>query len=202
MHPYASDSGNRAKVYWVLALFASSIAATASAILRQYGGYMQLSAWISAPSAFAIFGGLLKIFDRWAWKNGLVRLIFDIQTPNLAGTWSGSLTTSFDNHKTARPAKLIIKQDWSKICVKGEFETSRSQSTTAAVVTAGMADPVLIYGFSNRPDADSVSTMTSHSGTAELYFENKDKSLLGGYFTSRDRQNHGGMKFRREKKKP
>ena len=175
------------------------IAGGAAFILENAKSIGPIPHWITAPSGFLLFGLILKVFDRWTWKWAPIRLFFGLDTPDLTGSWEGTLTSSFDNHAVKHKALLDIKQSWSRISIKATFEKSKSQSTTAAIVTTGMASPVLIYGFTNRPDADSKLSMHTHSGTAELYFENKG-ALLGGYFTSRDRQNNGGLTFHRVSK--
>ena len=46
-----------------------------------------------------------------------VALVSILNTPNLNGNWEGYLTSSYSDHNTEYPVRIVISQTWSKISV-------------------------------------------------------------------------------------
>ena len=88
-----------------------------------------------------------------------------------------------------------IRQQWSRISITFEGGESKSESTTAAIMTQASGDTLLIYDYWNEPKAAATESLHAARGTAWL---NVTKNHLEGqYYTGRDRQNYGNLSLDR-----
>jgi len=148
---------------------------------------------VGAFSAFAIFGVLFWLFDKFIWKFGITKKITGI--PNFSGEWEGILKSSFDKTKDYQ-IKIVIKQSWSKILILCHFTQSDSWSETAHINPEHGKGPMLKFSYANR--AQSVTwAIKEHRGDNELFLGPYDKAnkryttLNGDYFNNRGE--HGNV---------
>ena len=64
------------------------------------------------------------------------------------GKWKGNFQSSYHDFKENLPVILIIEQSWSKICIKGKFNHSKSSSDTSIKVNLGK-EIMLHYSYYN-----------------------------------------------------
>jgi hypothetical protein len=120
-----------------------------------------------------------------------------VKVPNLNRTWNGYVTSSFDEHATKYDATLKIFQNWTRVSIVLETNYSKSSSLIAAIVTEDPNGMVLSYEYLNEPKPNAKHTMHTHRGTAMLTIQSNRKALEGQYYSGRDRQNFGILKFER-----
>jgi hypothetical protein len=194
MHSYSIDTEERKSILLFLAIV--SIVLTWSFYnLLNYFKFI-LPWWVENPSVLFFYGLLFIIFDRWIWK--FFRRINFIKVPNLFGEWNGYLKTSFDEHSSKIKATLRIFQTWTRIKILLTTEHSISHSETASIVMATPEGKYLSYQYINEPKSDAVKTMSIHRGTVRLLFNEKENTLIGEYYSGRDRQNFGSLNFKRD----
>ena len=151
-------------------------------------------AWADIPGAFTIFGILSWWFDRQIWRWPFVRRM-GLSTPILDGKWSGVIRSSYDEFRTEYSVSMTIRQTWTTIFLLFAAGQSRSHSMTAAINVG--PESLLVYSFTNEPEAGAVDTMHTHVGTA--FVRILPGELVGEYYSGRDRQNIGTIRLSREK---
>jgi hypothetical protein len=197
MHPYAIDSEEKRYILFGLAIL-SIFAARGLSIALEWAG-LNPPWWIDMPSVLSFYGLFCGTFDRWFWKLSALRKISLVKTPNLGGTWKGFGASSFDKHATTYQGMLKIRQTWTRISIILETDTSVSRSGVAGIMTHDTAAPFLSYEYLNEPKANAKDKMHSHRGTARLSLKKSENMELleGEYYTGRDRQHFGSMRFQR-----
>lgn len=163
MHPYATDSDVRRRIWLVLVFLALLLAAGLHTLLTRTR--VQPPWWVDVPSPLGFLAVTYGAFDRWAWRWGLWRRTELVSVPDLSGIWEGTVTSS---HGSEARATVRIAQTWTLIGIALETERSTSRSLTAAVLTRDPAGGLLIYEYLNEPRATAVETMQTHHGTAIL----------------------------------
>lgn len=194
MHPYAIDSDERKVIPFFIA--AESILLTW--FLYSILGAIQISLpwWFEAPSVMGFYGLLYSIFDDWLWRKSIFRYIKLVKTPDFNGRWKGCIRSSFDDYNTKINANIEIFQHWTQLSVILKTDSSESQSSTAAIITANQDIPVLCYEYSNEPKINAIKTMHAHRGTARLKLTS-NQVFEGEYYTGRDRGEFGLLYFER-----
>jgi hypothetical protein len=193
MHSYSIDTQERINTLLLLAVISIILAWSFYNILTMY--HIVLPWWVESPSVLSFYGLLFIVFDRWGWK--FLRRINLIKTPKLAGVWCGCLKTSFDEHSSEIKASLRIFQTWTRIKIILCTEHSLSHSDTASVVINASEGKYLSYQYINEPKSNAIKTMSIHRGTAQLLFNEKENTLIGEYYSGRDRQNFGSLNFKK-----
>jgi hypothetical protein len=118
--------------------------------------------------------------------------------PDLNGTYTGYILSSFDKHGTKHVATLKIRQTWSEMSIVMTTENSTGHSLSASMMTE---IGTLTYEYLNEPKPNAVPQMHVHRGTGRFNL-NSDNGLEGEYYSGRDRQNYGTMNFARVTDKP
>jgi hypothetical protein len=195
MHSYTTDSSGKKFV----PLYIAALSVLAAWILNRVLGTMQFTFpwWIGAPSVIGFYGVLYAIFDKRLWRWRILRTIGVVKVPDLNGIWNGYVVSSFDEHATKYDATLKISQNWTQISVILKTNYSKSSSLIAAIVTEDPCGTVLSYEYLNEPMPNAKDTMHTHRGTARLTMQSNGKALEGEYYTGRDRQNFGILRFER-----
>ena len=194
MHGYSTDSDERRVVPLFLAALAIALAWISSKLLVVI--HLSVPWWADAPSSMAFYAALYALFDRRLWRYSLVRKLGLVKTPNLTGSWTGYLTSSFDNHAKRRILNLQIFQSWTQISIFLSTATSVSRSCVAVIQISDPEGVALIYQYENQPLADATRTMHMHYGTAMLRVGNST-NLTGDYYAGRDRGTFGRICCRR-----
>jgi len=193
MHPYSIDTEERKNIWLCLAIISIVLSWGFYRILDSY--HISLPWWIESPSVLFFYGLLFIVFDKWAWK--FFSKIGIIKIPNLTGEWTGHLRSSFDEHGTPVKVTLKIFQTWTRIRILLDAEQSWSQSETAYVTLNTPEGKYLYYQYMNEPKMLVAKTMSIHHGTAKLLLDEKQDTLVGEYYSGRDRQNYGSLDLKR-----
>jgi len=195
MHPYTTDSSERRFIPLYIAIVSILFAWG----LNRLFNFIQLTApwWVDAPSVVGLYGLLYTLFDKYLWRFRILRTVVIVKIPNLNGTWNGYVASSFDKHATKHNATIRIYQNWTRIIISLETNYSKSSSLIAAIVTENPSGTILCYEYVNEPKPNAKSTMHTHRGTARLILKSDGKVLEGEYYTGRDRQNFGILRFER-----
>jgi hypothetical protein len=197
MHPYATDSNETKAIPLYLAALSVVAAYLLHVILEKYK--LAVPWWIDAPSVIGFYGLFYIVFNNWLWRTSLVRKIGLVKLPDLNGTWTGYIASSFDEHAGRHNGQLLINQTWTRISITLKTDNSQSHSLIGGIITQNAAANVLDYEYSNEPRSHAVATMHAHRGTARLILnKNNDLWILeGDYYTGRDRQNYGTLHMER-----
>jgi len=194
MHPYSIDTKERRNIYFVLAIISIILSWILNRILLNCN--VELPWWAESPSVLLFYSLTYTVFNKWGWK--IFNKIGLIKTPNISGNWTGHLQTSFDEHSSEIEANLTIFQNWTKIKIILKTEESTSRSETASIITDVPEGKYLNYQYINEPKSYSANTMHIHRGTTRLLYDDNEESLIGEYFTGRDRQNFGSFNFSKD----
>lgn len=198
MHPYATDSEERQRVLFFIALVSIALAIGLHLLLTWVG--LNIPTYIDAPGVMAFYGLSYAVFDRWLWNKpitGFMRRLGWLQVPDLNGEWQGNLTSYYVAHPQGKdyPVTVRIEQTWTHICVTLKTQTSDSASITGSVLVQKPGGVVLTYQYLNEPKSGALDTMHMHKGTVWLVLETGSDPLRlnGEYYSGRDRQNYGRL---------
>jgi len=194
MHPYATDSNERQKITFGLAVLAVGIA---WALFRLFAFvHFTVPWWLDAPSTMGIFGLFYAAFDKVLWRKGWVRRIGLVKVPDLEGRWQGHVRSSFDQNTENHVVSVCIKQSWTRISLVLESTSSDSQTLVGSLQVNTPEGPVFSYQYRNEPKPDALETMQIHYGTARLVL--RDAVVLDGdYYSGRGRQQYGSIILRK-----
>ena len=149
------------------------------------------------PSIALVFGVSYWAFDNWLWQWPFLRVLRLISVPDLRGTWTGTIASSYTDFEKTQSVTVTIGQTWTKMAVRLNAAESRSWSITASVLTNAPEGLVLTYLYDNDPEADSVRAMQRFRGTTVLV-RTAPGRLEGYYYTGRGRETHGSIKLCRQ----
>ena len=194
MHDYAIDSRERVIVVRILFMVSALVSGIAAALIPS--DLLPMRWLLPIPSIALVFGVSYWAFDNWFWRLRFLRVLRLISVPNLRGTWTGTIASSYTEFEKTQTVTVTIEQTWTKMVVRLNAAESRSWSTTASVLTNSPEGLVLTYLFDNDPEPQSAETMQRFCGTTVLVNEAPDR-LEGHYYTGRGRETHGSIKLRR-----
>jgi len=194
MHPYSIDTRERQNIILILVVISILLAWGFHNILIYYK--FVLPWWLDAPSIVFFYGVLFTIFDKFCWKWKIFHKINFIKTPDLNGQWLGFIQSSFDKHSSKIEADLKIFQSWTRIKILLSTDQSSSHSESTSIVINTPEGIFLSYQYINEPKADTQNTMHIHRGTARLLLE--ENTLIGEYYSGRNRENFGIINFKRK----
>ncbi len=190
-HPYATDSNERKNVLFILAILSVIICYGIYYILEHKT--IEVSYWISIPSVFGVFGFLYLIFNEWLWRISFMHKIKLVRVPVIAGEWTGTLKSSYDNFQANKNIRIIVYQTWTEILIVLETESSTSYSHSASIFTSNPHCYTLTYEYVNNPIPAALHTMHMHIGTTTLEKNEKSNEMVGCYYSGRDRNNVGDI---------
>ena len=194
MHPYSIDTEERKTILLFMAIVSIVLSWSFYTILNKC--QISLPWWVESPSILFFYGLLFVVFDKGAWI--IFRKIRFVKTPNLNGEWDGYLKSSFDEHSSEIKATLQIFQTWTKIKILLSTEHSVSHNESASIIVNTPEGAYLSYQYINEPKYNAVNTMSIHRGTTRLLLDKKENTLVGEYYSGRDRQNLGSLSFKRK----
>jgi hypothetical protein len=190
VHSYSRDFPYTPHIYGFLALLAYGIYWLAS--LAPLPAVLHIGPLIS----LTIFGILLIIFDRWAWK--LFCYIPGIEIVNLGGTYLGTLRPK---GKENYDVTFTIRQRWSRLSIHIDSNGAPSDSFSAAITKDRLrADEIeLVYNYTveNHRDGRGVVTLPRHHGAAMLKVLDNGERLEGEYYTEQQRNSWGKISITR-----
>lgn len=206
MHSYAIN-GSRAKTGGYIMIVAAVAANGLNSWLESLWAYIPLDVpplTLSIPFTFAAF---FFIYDKWLWSWPPFSRVSGV--PDISGEWVGPLYSSYrsdgsgesdtaDEPKGSLRPVFTIHQTWTKMEVNGDFENSRSESTTASFRTE-KGNPQLVFTYVNHPRTPQKND-GPHEGVNKLRLVtdgDENDVLEGEYYTDSSRNNHGTMELRR-----
>jgi hypothetical protein len=198
MHPYSTDTHKRSQVTTALVLISIIAAIIINTLVLNSS--VDIGGWgwlVSPPTVIGVYGLLWVLFDTWLWKriNRIIPGVLDV--PDLNGTWSGNLKSSYDNFQSEHPVTVEIRQSWSNISIMLRTANSNSRSLTASILTRTSGACMLSYDYLNEPRGHAQDSMNMHRGTG--YFDLVEPNKLEGqYYNSRGRKNHGEICLERK----
>lgn len=192
-HPYATDSDERKTV----PLFLAALAIVSAIGLSRVLTWIHWPGWIDAPATLGFYGLYYEAFRRWIWRANLLHRFGIVKVPLLDGSWTGHVSTSFDDLAGRHPVTVEITQDWTHLLVRLISEYSRSESLVGGILVA--TEVSLSYDYRNEPLPGAVGTMHAHRGSATLRYDRETGVLEGEYFSGRDRANYGAIRLERAK---
>lgn len=195
MHGYAIDSNERKMVPLYIAIVSVLLGLYIQSLIATNN--IAVPWWIEVPSVFALYGVLYALFDKYLWKYRVFRLVGIVKTPNLNGTWKGTILSSYNNFKLPYSMNVKIIQNWTKMSILLKTNSSSSYSTIAGITTENPEKMMLTYQYVNEPNDNSPATMHMHRGTAILDIEVDCNKLIGGCYSNRERQTYGRLIFER-----
>jgi len=194
MHPYSTDSNERQKITFGLAVLAIGIA---WALFRLFAFvHFTVPWWLDAPSTMGIFGFCYTAFDKVLWRQGWVRRIGLVKVPDLEGKWQGHIKSSFDQNSKEHEVSVRIRQSWTRLSLLLESGNSVSRTLVGSLQVTTPEGPVLSYQYRNEPRPVALETMQIHYGTARLVLRDADV-LDGDYYSGRGRQQYGSIILRK-----
>lgn len=187
MHTYSIDTDERSRVIFGLV--------TISILMFWYCNHLitvyDVPSIINVPTPFVIFGVLYLIFDNFLWKFKIFSLV--VKTPNLIGVWDGQYISSYKG--VVIPAKLKIKQTWTKIEIISENGETQSNSSMAGIFTKCGGEISLKFEYNNNSNICMEDNRPSHSGFSHLIFDKAEKKFRGSYYNDKNRQTFGSASF-------
>jgi len=199
MHPYSININDKAKVYWIIVpLSLLSGYLVNELILKNLEFYQSYSWIIDVPSSgLAFFAIFYQLFDKYNWK-WFANAKFWFVTPVLSGEYSGELLSSRNEMQEPIEITIIIKQTLTKIKISLHTSQSTSKSEMAAIIVDEPDGPLLIYEFINDHRKVADPNLTIHRGLTRLTYNEKEKTLVGIYYTSPERKNYGQIKVKKK----
>ena len=195
MHPYATDSNERRSIPKLITVL-SIIVALGFDRLQTHTA-LNVPWWLDSPSVIGFYGMLHYFFNKSLWKFNIFRRIGLVKLPNLNGIWKGYAFSSFDNYTKEYEATFTIRQNWNGISIVGEFEVSKSHSTSASILIDDRTGTTVNYSYTNEPSVKAIKDMEMHHGFTNLIFNSHDQELSGTYYSGRGRQNIGELKLKK-----
>lgn len=146
--------------------------------------------------AVTVVAGLFVSYERILWRWKPIRKVSGI--PLLAGTWRGTLISSFKRDGKQIDPVLVavtISQSASNIYVTLFTEESSSTSQQALLIKDADGRYRLSWQYTNTPrPAARENASNIHHGASELFVGTQPgEGLNGSYFTDRD--THGEITF-------
>src|SRR5260370_21830036 len=94
MHGYSTDSNERRLVPLLLATLAIGFAWMFAKLLAI--SHLSFPWWLDAPSSLGFYAALYGLFDKYLWRNRIIRKLGLSRIPNVAGCWNAVLTSSIE----------------------------------------------------------------------------------------------------------
>lgn len=194
------DLKNERHLFFLFGLIALSYYSYALVVWIEHFFNYEVVSVLHKFHAFTIpvfFYGYASLFNKYAWKWPIWRNIGVIDFPDLNGVYKGKFTSSYldaNGNKTEGDMELVISQTASNISIEGKFNQSISISIQAFFAVHDFRNEVALYYFyKNQPANNATASMHAHEGSAVLFFDPKNKTLSGEYYSGRDRNNHGDI---------
>jgi hypothetical protein len=149
----------------------------------------------------ALYGFFYWLFDQYIWRWRPLHFFGVVRVPCLLGIWHGNVhptpTSGVSAGRQVETGMQIeIKQTWTEIFISGATNQSKFHSLSASISID--EENSILYEYVNDPSADAVDTMHTHHGTAQLIINKLVTELSGEYYSGRDRQNFGSLRFKKQ----
>jgi hypothetical protein len=190
MHPYATDSSERERIFAILAVI------TIGAVWLLHWSLGSFYWWWNPLTIMGIYSALYFLFSRMLWRIGLLQKIGLVRAPDLNGTWQGKIKLASRWRGKVQEATITINQTWTRVSIIFETHTTRAHSLIASILTKQPEGPVLSYEYLNEPKPGAKDAFNIQRGSARLVLAGD--SLEGTfYYGSGKQQQFGSITVRR-----
>lgn len=187
MHPYATDSSERERIFAIMALVTIGVVWLLHLSLGSF--YW----WWNTITIMGLYGFLYLVFGKFIWRLNFLRTMRLIKTPDISGPWKGEITLASKWLGKKQEAILVIEQSWTRISIVFETETTKAHSLIASILMQQAEGPVLSYEFLNEPKPGAKDTFNIQRGSARLVLQGD--TLEGTfYYGSGKQQQYGSLR--------
>jgi hypothetical protein len=184
MHPYATDSSERERIFSVLAVAVIGVVWLLHVTLGSF--YW----WWNPITIMGLYGVLYMVFGKVVWRAGFLHALRLVRTPDLSGRWQGKITLASRWLGKVQDATVTINQTWTRISVVFETETTKAQSLIASILTQQPEGPVLSYEYLNEPKPGAKDAFNIQRGSARLVLSGD--TLEGSFYYGSGKQQQFG----------
>ncbi|NLD46638.1 MAG: hypothetical protein GX660_05495 [Clostridiaceae bacterium] len=186
-HQYSADTNDRRLIHVYFTIASVLFAYLLNWITQNTS--LKIPWWLDAPAIFGFYGLIYLLFNNVLWKMRVIRLLFQIKTPDWNGDYKCVLRTSFDNFQSEKDLTIKITQNWDSILIQIKTNSSVSNSLSGSFSINDSSSPQFTYEYINKPNNDAPFSMNIHYGMANIWI---DSGLLKGeFFNGRGRNNYG-----------
>jgi hypothetical protein len=138
----------------------------------------------------AVIVAVFEAFDRWAWRLGPLPRLIGI--PDLRGTWTGQLRSTFVDKETGKSIEpievyLVVRQTYSRIRTALLTKESKSTSLVSSLDCQRDTTPTIQWTYRNIPALLLQSRSRIHHGAVMMDIHGSPaRRLTGFYWTDRD----------------
>jgi len=184
MHPYATDSSERERIFAVLAVVVIGVVWLLHITLGSF--YF----WWNPVTIMGLYSILYLLFGKFVWRIGFLQNLGLVKTPDLGGTWSGRIKLASRWRGKVQEATLTITQTWTRTSIIFETETSKAHSLIASILTREPEGPVLSFEYLNEPKPGAKDSFNIQRGSARLLM--RDGTLEGSFYYGSGKQQQFG----------
>jgi hypothetical protein len=199
MHSYAVESPERRSIPLYLAGASFGVAYALKHVAHLAG--LTPSSYAYLPSGFVIYALLYVLFDRFAWRWRLLRVIGLVRIPYVGGDWNAQLRSSHSEMRKEHPAVLRIEQTWTSIRLTVDGARSFSASEMALIRSISESVHEVRWEYSAESKTPSTGSDFNHRGVTMLRFTVKEgvvrSPMEGHYYTQQGRETHGELEAER-----
>lgn len=199
MHEYSIDVDQKNIVFYI-ALLSITLSSLLTALIGYLSESFPIVSVVGPLTAVSIFALLYTLFDKKIWRWKVLKKIGLVKVPDLDGEWEGTFNSSFHNFNKSYPAQFKIEQTWTKICIMGKFNDSKSSSYTSAIKVNAGGGVKVFYSYQNEKNAEKADELFSdHKGYGSLLLNNEENKIEGTYFNNpSNNRNHGMLQLQRK----
>lgn len=197
MKSYSINTSERLKVPFFLAVISIGITSLVTAMFK-YTSVAYVSEF-SVPSAFAIYGALYALFDKYLWKSAIFSKVGIITTTNINGKWNGHIKSSKDNYSSEFKVSATIYQTWTKMNIVVENKLSKSELVMAAMTITTPTRSNVSWEYLSKSHPEYSDDEYMHYGITRLEINLKGNKVIsplkGDYYADKSRNSYGSIEL-------
>lgn len=157
---------------------------------------------IDSVGVLGMYSLLFQLFNYSLWQLFPVGVLQIVDVPNLNGTWTGELRSSYDKNTTPYEVRVEVVQTFSSVKVYSYFDRSWSFSIVSDFYKEADGRMVLHYVYRNEPRNNASPTMHGHYGAAKHEYLPEKEIMECSYYNEppRDRGWYGRYNVKRRKR--
>lgn len=198
LHPYATETKERARIYWALAIISLLVSWLIQCALEALR--VDIPWNLEIPTTpLGLYWILVHWFDTRVWKAPILRKLGIVTIPNIEGKWRVQGVSCPDKEPIEWTGSVTITQTWTGLLIVQETDQSISYSTAAVLGPSDGRGTKLIHQYRNEPKIQgAVQGMNIHYGTAILTIHEGGNKISGEYYSGRGRERYGYFTYTRE----